>query len=86
MTEIRHIEPDPETVIVTADDIDYVYQRTDSGDDVLGLLIDDPILGSLFVALAVEQAADISTRLGGLVATIDDVRAAWEKEHPNDRR
>jgi hypothetical protein len=42
MTEIRNIEPDPETVIVTAGELDYVYQRADSGDDVLGLLIEDP--------------------------------------------
>lgn len=82
MTEIRSIEPDPETVIITPDELDYVYQRTDSGDDVLGLLIDDPLLGSLFVALSTEQATTIATNLGGMVANIDQVRAEWERRHP----
>jgi hypothetical protein len=82
MTEIRDIEPDPETAIITPDEIDFIYQKTDSGDDVVGLLIDDPLLGSLFVALSTEQATDIATNLGGMVANIEQVRAEWFRRHP----
>jgi hypothetical protein len=81
MTEMRDIEPDPETALIVADELDYVYQRTDSGDDVLGLLIEDPTLGSLFVALSIDQAKDIIVNLGGMVADIDTVRAEWMRRH-----
>jgi len=46
LTEIRHIDPPPHTIIITAGRLDYVYQRIGSGDDVLGLLIEDLTLCS----------------------------------------
>jgi hypothetical protein len=79
---VEHVDPDDDTLILTADRLQCVYQRTDDGDDLLGVLIDDPVAGSVFLALAPEQAQDIATNLGGMVANLDDVRAKWDQERP----
>jgi hypothetical protein len=84
MTEIRHIETDPETVIVIADELDHAYQRTDSGDDVVGLLIEDPTLGHFCVALSIDQATDIATNLSGMVANMGQIRAEWDRDHRHE--
>ena len=79
MTEISYIPEPDDPVLVTPERVQFIYERTNDGDDLIGLLLTDPSLGALFVALAYEQAVEIATNLAAMTTTggLDELRRNW---------
>ena len=72
MSGLHHedIPADPQTIIVVPRGIKYIYER-DQGDDIIGLLIDDPRLGPILVALSPTASAHVSLTLAQMVGSLD---------------
>ncbi|MCB0944266.1 MAG: hypothetical protein KDB49_04245 [Mycobacterium sp.] len=85
MSGLHHedIPADPQTIIVVPRGIKYIYER-DQGDDIIGLLIDDPRLGPILVALSPTASAHVSLTLAQMVGSLDKLRADWHMDNPED--
>lgn len=78
MTEISYIPAPDDPVLVAPERVQFIYERTNDGNDLFGLLFTDPSLGALFVALAYGQAVEIAQNLAAMTTTgLDELRRNW---------
>ena len=75
-------KPSDNTVIVAmAHDFQVTHSLTDSGADIVGIYVEDEQIGEFCLALSVEQAQKVATRLTALLCTLPEVRAAKERKN-----
>lgn len=74
--------PSDNTVIVAmARGFQVTHNLTASGDDIIGIYVEDDQIGEFCLALTVDQAQKVATRLTALLCALPEVRAAKERKH-----
>jgi len=78
--EVYGVNPSDDTIIITpVEDIAYVYQPTQYGDDLICLYFTDAKVGEIFIPLTTVTAADISAHITTMLAQLPALRAQHQQ-------
>lgn len=71
---------DNAVIVAMTSDFQITYHLTDSGDDLIGICVEDEQIGEFAMMLTKEQAQKVATRLTALLCTLPEVRAAKKRQ------
>jgi hypothetical protein len=79
--EIGPVALPPELITVTPqpDSLEFCYQRSANGTDLLSVLINDERVGALRLTLTVSTAQFAAATLTAMIADIDTLRDQWNR-------
>ncbi|AKN15686.1 hypothetical protein MHAE_08488 [Mycobacterium haemophilum DSM 44634] len=74
-----NVPSDNAAIVAMARDFQVTYHLTDSGDDLIGVCVEDDEIGEFAMMLTKEQAQKVATRLTALLCALPEVRAAKQR-------